>query len=76
MLNIDARLDNADWCKHAWDLPAYKSESFMSLLESCGVSLEDFKKLPVYRHAVAKELIVRDEWKGGAGIVLDFGGNK
>lgn len=48
-LNIDEFADNADWTKMSWDLPKYKSKEFMDLLKSINMSLEEFKKLPVYR---------------------------
>lgn len=61
---LDRDLHNADWTKRTWSLPPYKSERFMELLHSGGQTLEDFRKLPVYQHAVAQGLIVNDEWKG------------
>lgn len=36
----------------------------MELLHSGGQTLEDFRKLPVYQHAVAQGLILNDEWTG------------
>jgi len=48
-LNIDAILENADWTKRSWDLPKYKSEEFYSWLKFSGMTLEQFKKLPVYK---------------------------
>lgn len=61
-VNIDGAQHNADWTKQTWDLPPYKSEEFMKLLRN--KTLEDFRKLPVYKHAVRKGLIVDDEWVG------------
>jgi len=49
MLNIDANLENADWTKQTWDLPAIDSQEFKDLLKSWGITMEDFKKLPVYK---------------------------
>jgi hypothetical protein len=64
MMNIDRVLENADWCKQSWNLPAYKSKAFM---EGVMIPLDEFRKLPVYKAAVARGLIVRDEWKGPSG---------
>jgi len=49
ILNIDAILENADWTKQSWDLPEYKSKEFMDWLKFSGMTLESFKKLPVYK---------------------------
>jgi hypothetical protein len=52
MYNIDSKLDNADWSKESWDLPEYKSEEFMRWLEAIGMTLDQFKKLPVYKNNI------------------------
>jgi hypothetical protein len=53
VLNIDADLDNADWTKgEVWDLPPYKSKEFYDLLKFMGMSLAQFKKLPVYKRNI------------------------
>ena len=49
VINIDANLENADWSKRTWDLPEYKSDEFYRLLKSINMTLEQFKKLPVYK---------------------------
>jgi len=49
VVNIDANLENADWSKRTWDLPEYKSDEFYRLLKSMNMTLEQFKKLPVYK---------------------------
>ena len=49
VINIDENLENADWSKKSWDLPEYKSEEFYRLLKFMNMSLEQFKKLPVYK---------------------------
>lgn len=59
-INIDANPDNADWTKRSWDLPPYKSPAFNALVSD----LDAFRKLPVYRFAVMRGLIVDDEWVG------------
>ena len=56
--NFDADLENADWTKQSWDLPPYKSAEFNAL----GFDLVAFRKLPVYKNAVAAGLIKNDEW--------------
>ena len=48
-INIDAELHNADWTKQTWDLPPIDSQEFKDLLKSWGITMEDFKKLPVYK---------------------------
>ena len=53
ILNIDADLSNADWTKQSWDLPEYKSKEFMDWLKFSGMTLEQFKKLPVYKLNIA-----------------------
>jgi hypothetical protein len=58
---LDKELHNADWTKQSWNLPPYKSEEFMKQLKLNGMTLENFKKLPVYKWAVRKGLIVNDE---------------
>jgi uncharacterized coiled-coil DUF342 family protein len=62
VIPLDKELHNADWTKQSWDLPPYKSEEFMEYLKSTGKKLSDFKKLPVYKQAVKKGLIVKDKW--------------
>jgi hypothetical protein len=49
IINIDENIENADWSKRSWDLPEYKSEEFYRLLKFMNMSLEQFKKLPVYK---------------------------
>lgn len=59
-ISIDAIPENADWTKQSWDLPPYKSDEFNALVPD----LDEFRKLPVYKFAVKKGLIVDDEWVG------------
>jgi hypothetical protein len=66
-LNLDEDLHNADWTKTEWDLPPYKSDEFYKMLAKSSMSLEGFRKLPVYKHAVDKGLIKDDEWVGEDG---------
>jgi len=49
VLNIDAKLDNADWTKTKWDLPKYKSKACYRVLKSMKMTISQFKKLPVYK---------------------------
>ena len=53
MINIDEQPINQDWTKQSWDLPPYGSKEFNELVPD----LEEFKKLPVYKMAVANGLI-------------------
>ena len=54
IINIDDRLDQADWPKTTWDeLPKFDSPEFLVGLDFQGLTLEQFKKLPVYKFAVA-----------------------
>jgi hypothetical protein len=46
-------LDNVDWPKHTWDLPTDKDE-FLRVLQMMGMSVDEFKQLPVYRWNVEK----------------------
>lgn len=40
--------ENADWTKRTWDLPTDLAE-FLRGLEQTGMSVAEFKTLPVYR---------------------------
>lgn len=55
IINLDADLEEADWAKHTWDvdLPDFGTEEFNYWLEDRGMTLEQFKKLPVYRYRIA-----------------------
>ena len=60
LFNADENLKNADWIKEArdrWILPKYKSEEFMKMLEDEGMTLSEFRELPVYKSAIEKGLI-------------------
>jgi hypothetical protein len=63
-LRPDKNLKSADWTKKSWDLPPYKSDEFLEVLLSQGITLETFKKLPVYKEAVRAGLIKKDKWIG------------
>lgn len=54
-----------DWIKSSWDLPAYKSDLFMEHIAMMGITLEEFRQLPVYKLAVENGLITNDKWTGG-----------
>lgn len=56
--------NNADWLKQKWNLAPYKSVKFFRELKALGITLEEFKKLPKYKFAVANGLIKEDEWVG------------
>lgn len=59
---LDRDPDNADWVKRSWSLPPYKCEEFMRYLRAACMTLDGFRKLPVYAYAVARGRIVNDEW--------------
>jgi DNA topoisomerase-1 len=48
-IDIDKDLTNADWTKHAWDLPKFGSEEFSQFLKQSGMTMEHFKTLPAYK---------------------------
>jgi hypothetical protein len=47
-INLDADLENADWTKTTWDLPARNITELRAWLEDVGMTPEAFKLLPVY----------------------------
>lgn len=51
---LDSNLEDADWTKRTWDLPKFGSDEFNSFLKFSGQTLEQFKKLPVYKWAVER----------------------
>jgi hypothetical protein len=59
-VSLDANQEDADWTKSSagWDLPPYKSPEFMTLVGD----LDVFRQSPLYNSAVARGLIVDDEW--------------
>lgn len=62
VINIDAKLHNADWLRQRWTLPPYKSEEFFARLENMDITLSEFKELPIYERAVKQGLIKNDQW--------------
>jgi len=54
MYNIDANLEDADWTKRTWDLPKFGSDEFNQFLKDSNQTLEQFKKLPIYKWAVKR----------------------
>ena len=54
IIYIDEDLDNADWTKRTWDLPKWGTPEFDDFLAHSGMTLEAFKKLPVYKWAVER----------------------
>jgi len=59
-VNIDADLENADWTKGSWDIPATSVEELRTWLKQQGMTVEQFKRLPVYRRNMK-----RLEWLRG-----------
>jgi len=60
VVELDNSVENADWVKHTWDLPPYKSREFFALVPL--KQLDHFRTLPVYQQAVKSGLIHDDEW--------------
>lgn len=58
----DADPGNAAWAKRNWNLPPYKSDEFMAVLNSWGMDIDQFRESPTYRFAVQKGLIKGDRW--------------
>ena len=50
-LNLDAKLENADWTKGSWGLGITTREELYAYLRGRGLSLAAFKRLPVWRNA-------------------------
>jgi len=72
-IDIDSDIKNADWTKRTWDLPKYGSVEFNEFLEFSGMTLDSFKKLPVYKWAVESGLIKREV---DISVVIDQNGKK
>lgn len=53
VIRPDEELDNADWTKSTWTLIGIDSiEELLKWLKMKGMSVEQFKQLPVYRNNV------------------------
>jgi hypothetical protein len=48
VINIDEDPFNADWAKRTWDLPYDNAEDLRAFIESIGMTVEQFKELPIY----------------------------
>ena len=48
---MDRKLHNADWTKRSWDLTRDEAQ-FREWLAARGITIEQFKTLPVYHHAM------------------------
>lgn len=46
--------DNADWTKQSWDLPYQTVEELRGFLQRTGMTVEEFRQLPIYRYNVSK----------------------
>lgn len=60
--NLDGSVSAANWIKFRWDLPPYKSKSFMNWLKKKGRTLQDFKQSVTYELAVEHGYIRGDKW--------------
>lgn len=49
IINIDAEPENRDWAKRTWDLDIDNVTDLRAFLDEIGMSVRDFKRLPVYR---------------------------
>jgi hypothetical protein len=72
LYNIDANLNDADWVKQSWDLPEYGSKEFNEYLKSSGMTLEKFKRLPVYKWAVERGEIKDNKKSIGLGTIFKY----
>jgi len=64
-IRIDQNLENADWTKQSWDLLGINSkEELIEYLNQTGMSLIEFKKLPIYQ--LNKHKI---DWLGKGGVM-------
>lgn len=61
---IDNSDRNGDWMRASWDLSPYMSAAFMEEIEQAGVSIDEFRNMPMYIMAVQRGMIVDDEWTG------------
>jgi hypothetical protein len=69
IINLDEDSRNSDWTRVNWPLPRYKSAEFMAFLAQQGMSLAQFKTLPVYGFGIERGFIVDDVWVGDDVIV-------
>jgi|GEM_PF-870098 hypothetical protein len=60
LINLDEKLENADWLKSTWDLPPIGSDEFKEYLKQTNQTMEDMKHLPVYKNLQRKN--ARDAW--------------
>lgn len=54
LINLDEKLENADWLKTTWDLPPIGSKEFAKYLKRTEQTLEDLKNLPSYKNLMKK----------------------
>ncbi len=47
-------IENEDWTKRTWDLPFDNAEDLREYIEAIGMTVEEFKRLPIYRWNVDK----------------------
>lgn len=45
----DESVENADWTKQSWDLPIETIEELREWIEARGMTVAQFKRLPVYQ---------------------------
>jgi len=60
-INADEDIENADWVKKSWDFPENMTvDQLKAFIRSCGSTIEEFKKLPVYKWNKDKVKILQD----------------
>lgn len=59
---------NSDWIKIVWNYPPYKSKAFLKEIENLGITIEQFRQMPIYQFGKEQGLIVEDEWTGNKPI--------
>ncbi|MGH7503410.1 MAG: hypothetical protein ACREL7_16910 [Longimicrobiales bacterium] len=53
-INIDEDPVNRDWTRQRWDLPARNVRELRAYLREHGMTVEQFKQMPVYTLNVTK----------------------
>lgn len=54
IIDVDVNLEDADWTKQTWDIPANDVEELREFLRAHKISVRDFKRKPAYTLNVRK----------------------
>jgi hypothetical protein len=54
IIDVDANLEDADWTKQTWDIPASDIEELREFLRAHRMTVREFKRKPVYKLNVGK----------------------